>query len=126
MSTPDRKRILCIEDDQDSCDMLVFLLGDHDVATARTVKTGVELARNRPFDLYVLDGIYPDGSGIELCILIRSFDNTAPILFFSGLTDESVIDRALRAGAQAYLKKPDDIEELVSTVERLLKAASQD
>jgi DNA-binding response OmpR family regulator len=119
MST-DRKRILCVEDDPDSCALLAILLGDYDVSTATTVRKAVELARTGGFDLYVLNGKYPDGSGIELCLEIRSFDAAVPILFFSGLAEETTIQEALTAGAQSYLIKPDEIELLRPRVEELL------
>ena len=116
-----RKRILCVEDDSDSCDVLRILLGNHDISTAATVRKGLELARAGRFDLYVLNGTYPDGSGLELCRQIRAFDNSTPIIFFSGLSEDSIIREAINEGAQAYLIKPDDIEGLVPKVEELLK-----
>lgn len=126
MSITDRKRILCVEDDPDSCDLLGVLLGEHEVVTAATVKKGVDLARVGGFDLYILDGSYPDGSGVELCRQIRAVDAHTPILFFTGLAEDSDIQDGLSAGAQAYLIKPDDIEALSPTVARLLKIDPQD
>ena len=98
-----------------------ILLGDHQVTTAPTVKKALELARIGGFDLYILNGTYPDGTGLELCEQIRAFDGSTPILFFSGLAERSNIKAAMSAGAQGYLIKPDDIEQLVPKVEELLK-----
>src|SRR5688572_21161283 len=103
---PGRKRILCVEDDSDSCDVLRILLGNHEISTASTVRKGLEMARVERFDLYVLNGTYPDGSGIELCRQIRAFDDSTPIIFFSGLSEDSDIQGAISAGAQEYLIKP--------------------
>jgi DNA-binding response OmpR family regulator len=116
----ERKRILCVEDDLDSCDMLRVLLHEYEVVTANTAGEGLRLARAEHFDLYLLDSKYPDGSGIELCSQLRIFDAHTPVIFHSGLDGESDIRDAMNAGAQAYLVKPIGIDELEGNIERLL------
>lgn len=117
----ERKRILCVEDDLDSCDMLRVLLHEYDVVTANTVGEGLKMARAERFDLYLLDSRYPDGSGVELCRQLRLFDTETPVVFHSGLEGESDIRDAMNAGAQAYLVKPIGIDELEGNIERLLE-----
>ena len=121
----ERKRILCVEDDLDSCDMLRILLHEYDVVTANTVGEGLNMARAERFDLYLLDSRYPDGSGVELCRQLRLFDIETPVIFHSGLEGESDIREAMNAGAQAYLVKPIGIDELEGNIERLLAPRSQ-
>lgn len=116
----ERKRILCVEDDLDSCDMLRVLLHEYEVVTANTVGEGLTMARAERFDLYLLDSKYPDGSGVELCRQLRLFDAQTPIIFHSGMEGESDIRDAMNAGAQAYLIKPIGIDELEGNIERLL------
>jgi two-component system, OmpR family, alkaline phosphatase synthesis response regulator PhoP len=116
----ERKRILCVEDDLDSCDMLRVLLHQYEVVTANTVGEGLKKARAERFDLYLLDSRYPDGSGVELCRQLRLFDTQTPVVFHSGLEGESDIRDAMNAGAQAYLVKPIGIDELEGSIERLL------
>jgi DNA-binding response OmpR family regulator len=116
----ERKRILCVEDDLDSCDMLRVLLHEYEVVTANTVGEGLKKARAERFDLYLLDSRYPDGSGVELCRQLRLFDTNTPVVFHSGLEGESDIRDAMNAGAQAYLVKPIGIDELEGSIERLL------
>lgn len=116
----ERKRILCVEDDLDSCDMLRVLLHQYEVVTANTVGEGLKMARAERFDLYLLDSRYPDGSGVELCRQLRLFDTQTPVVFHSGLEGESDIREAMNAGAQAYLVKPIGIDELEGSIERLL------
>lgn len=116
----ERKRILCVEDDLDSCDMLRVLLREYEVVTANTVGEGLKMARAERFDLYLLDSKYPDGSGVELCRQLRLFDTNTPVVFHSGLEGESDIRDAMNAGAQAYLVKPIGIDELERNIERLL------
>ncbi|MEK6285170.1 MAG: response regulator [Acidobacteriota bacterium] len=120
----ERKRILCVEDDLDSCDMLRVLLQDYEVVTANSARDGLRLASTERFDLYLLDSRYPDGSGVELCRQLRLFDTHTPVLFHSGLEGESDIRDAISAGAQGYLVKPIGIDELEKNIERLLDAGS--
>src|SRR5436190_24333849 len=94
-----RRRILCVEDDLDSCDMLRVLLHQYEVVTANTVGEGLKAARTERFDLYLLDSTYPDGSGVEVCRQLRLFDAETPVVFNSGLEGESNIKEAMDAGA---------------------------
>ena len=117
-------RVLCVEDDEDTCTMLCDLLGliDCEVTTAATVPEALELiARGGRFDLYLLDNWLPGGSGVELCREIRRSDPSTPIVFYSGAGLDDEREEALAAGAQAYLVKPGDVYLLVETVRRLLR-----
>ena len=116
----ERKRILCVEDDVDSCEMLRVLLHEYEVVTANTVREGLKMAKAEHFDLYLLDSTYPDGSGVELCRELRAFDPKTPVIFHSGLEGESDIEDAMNAGAQEYLVKPIGIDELEGSIQRLL------
>jgi two-component system OmpR family response regulator len=116
----ERKRILCVEDDVDSCEMLRVLLHEYEVVTANTVREGLKMAKAERFDLYLLDSTYPDGSGVELCRELRAFDAETPVIFHSGMEGESDIEDAMSAGAQAYLVKPIGIDELEGSIQRLL------
>lgn len=116
----DKKRILCVEDDLDSCEMLQVLLSDYEVITANTVGEGLRLANAERFDLYLLDSRYPDGTGADLCRQLRRFDSQTPVLFHSGMEGESDINEAMSAGAQGYLVKPIAVDELQGSIKRLL------
>ena len=116
------RRILCVEDDEDTCSMLRSLLGliGCDVLTAATVAEASELIARERFDLYLLDNWLPGGSGVEFCRSMRRSDTSTPVVFYTGAGLESEREEALAAGAQAYLVKPGDIAILVETVRRLL------
>jgi DNA-binding response OmpR family regulator len=58
--------------------------------------------------------------GLEVCRTLRQTDTEAPIMFFTGEARERTRQEALRAGADAYLIKPDDLKILTGTVKRLL------
>ena len=117
------RRVLCVEDDEDTCTMLRGLLGliDCEVTTAATAAEASGLVARGRFDLYLLDNWLPGGSGVELCREIRRSDPSTPIVFYSGAGLDSEREEALAAGAQAYLVKPGDVSLLVETVRRLLR-----
>jgi DNA-binding response OmpR family regulator len=74
------------------------------------------------FRLYVLDGQLPGVSGLSLCQEIRAADKLTPLVIFSGNARESDREAGMRAGADAYVFKP-NIREIVPAVKRLLKEA---
>lgn len=119
---PHSRRILCVDDDEDTCAMLCGLLGliDCRVETAATAADALGLLARERFDLYLLDNWLPGGSGVELCREIRRTDPSTPVVFYSGAGLDSEREEALAAGAQVYLVKPGDAAALVETVRRLL------
>lgn len=118
---PTKRRILCVDDEEDTCSMLVMLLGqeNYEVSAVKTVSEALELARNESFNLYILDEWFPREAGLGLCRKIREFDRHTPIIFYSGAAFDSDKEEALYAGAQAFVAKP-YVEELLETVHRLL------
>jgi DNA-binding response OmpR family regulator len=112
----EKKRILLVEDHEDAWELVEFSLKEYMFAFARDFKGGLRLARYGYFDLYILDNWLPEGSGVELCRLIREFDPYTPILFYSAAGYTHDIQEALRAGAQAYLIKPVNPDELRQAV----------
>lgn len=102
---PNRKtRILCVDDHQDTFDLIKVILKDYEIITAESVGDGVRRATGEQFDLYLLDYHLPDGNGIELCLLIRQFDKTTPILFITGT--RALLEREIQqAGAQGLVPK---------------------
>jgi len=102
----ERKRILLVEDDEEARDLAELTLTEYTLICARDFNEGLYLAQQRYFDLYILDNWLSDGSGVELCRLIRKFDPHTPVLFYSAAAYKRDIGEALRAGAQAYLVKP--------------------
>jgi DNA-binding response OmpR family regulator len=73
-SNRERKRILLVEDGKDALEIVPFFLEEYSLFYARDFAEGLSLARRSYFDLYILDNLLPDGSGVELCRLIRSLD----------------------------------------------------
>ncbi|MBC7898508.1 MAG: response regulator [Saprospiraceae bacterium] len=116
--------ILCVEDDVDSCEMIKMLLTLSDEAYHVTgvhhASDAMELIAAQPFDLYVLDMWLPEIDGVELCRWIRKIDSQTPIIFFSAVSKPSDQQAAIDAGANAFLIKPNDLDQLEPTIERIL------
>ena len=117
-----RRRVLCAEPHEDTCSLITMLLEEqgHEVVAAKSVAECVGLAGNERFDLYMLDDEYIDGTGLELCKRLREMTPQTPILFFSAQAFSRDREMALSAGANAYLTKPDDLFEIVQTVNSIL------
>jgi DNA-binding response OmpR family regulator len=114
-------RILCIDDHEDTSEMLKLLLvqEDYEVVTAVTTKEALRLATSEEFDLYVFDKHLPDGSGLELCAQLTEVTPNVPCLIYSGDAYEIHRSEAFAAGADDYVIKP-DIEGLIDSVRKLL------
>lgn len=114
-------RILCVDDHEDTSEMLSLLLSqeDYDVVCAKGVQEALDLAGNEEFDLYVLDKRLPDGDGLLLCQKLTEVTPNVPCMFYSGDAYEVHRHQALAAGAAAYVAKP-DIESLIENVRKLL------
>lgn len=111
------KVILCLDNDQDACQVLasVFEIERYEVVSANSVAEGLRLAEQGRFDLILLGWHFKDGTGLELCSQIRSFDEQTPILFSTGEAQVDNIKEALKVGAQGYLIKPAGAEEQLSS-----------
>ena len=114
-------RVLVVEDNTNTRSLLRRSLRQegHEVETAGTVASGLDLALDKSFDVLVLDISLPDGSGLDLCKQLRSQNVATPILMLTALG--SVQDRiaGLDAGADDYLRKPFSLGELQARVRAL-------
>lgn len=111
-------RILFIDDDADTCEMVRIVLGQagYEAVSAMSVAEGLNKARTDIFDLILLDWHFPDGTGIELCQTIRTFNKEIPIFFYTGMAYDSHIKKAMQAGAQGCFIKPVDVSHLLRTL----------
>ena len=111
-------RILFIDQDQDTCEMVYYLfdMEGHELVSASSVAEGLRLAKVKSFDLILLDWYFPDGTGIEMCQMIRTFDQETPIFFYTGVAYDSEIKQMLKSGAQGCFVKPVDADNLIKTI----------
>lgn len=121
-------RILIADDDDDVRRLLARCLSreGHTVAAAVTGRDAVDQAMASPPDVILLDVTMPVMNGVEACRLLKAAPETAfiPILILSGQTDRDSRIKGIAAGADDYLSKPVDLEELLLRVRNALHAKS--
>ncbi len=118
-----KPRILLVEDEP----AVVFIISDllesagYSVETAGDGKQGFQLASDKPFDLLILDVMLPGMDGFAICHAVRErgFDGAVLMLTARGEVGDRV--QGLRGGADDYLVKPFDSEELLARVGSLLR-----
>jgi CheY-like chemotaxis protein len=122
-------RILYVDDNADSREVISLMLNiaddKYDVTTVDSADKAINLIKGQNYDLYILDYRLPEIDGIELCRQIRQFDTLTPIIFYSGAAYTAERERAIAAGANAYLVKPNDLDNLTETVKLLLSKSEQ-
>jgi len=117
--------ILYVEDDQDTRDLVTWVLtmNNYRIVAVDNCDHALMMARSSQFDLYLIDNWMAGCSGVDLCKKLREFDPLTPVLFYSGAAYESDKQQAFAAGAQGYLVKPVDNDELIEQVSRLVSEA---
>ena len=120
------KRILLVEDNEQIMQGNERMLKrrGYEVITALSLTDARKMVKDRMPDLFVLDIMLPDGSGLDFMAELRKYSQT-PILLLTGLTTPEDIVRGLTAGGDDYLPKPYDFGVLLARVEALLRRAQQ-
>lgn len=119
-------KLLVADDDR----VVLFTLAEglreagFEVIEARDGTRALELCRETPFDLAMLDIRMPGLSGLELARRLR--DETAvPFLFFSAYDDEDMVRQAVEIGALGYLIKPLEVKAILPTLRTALARARE-
>ncbi len=115
--------LLVVEDDLRVADFLARGLRAEGylVTVARSGPEGLELGRSQPFDLILLDLMLPGLSGLEVCQELRARRVLTPILMLTALDTTEDKIKGLRLGADDYLTKPFDVDELLARMEALIR-----
>jgi excisionase family DNA binding protein len=121
-----KKRILVVDDDEAIVEMFVELLerdGRFEVRTANGgFNAGIMVEKHRP-DLMILDYKLPDVNGNVVCQTVRSkpeFDHMR-IILISGVAEPSEVQMLLDAGADEFIRKPFQIDQVIGRMAELLK-----
>jgi DNA-binding response OmpR family regulator len=117
-------KILVIDDDPAGQRLIKYILTPegYEVITASNGILGLQMATQQSPELVILDIMLPGLDGFEVCRRLREGSNTAniSIVMLSGKAQESDRDTGLKMGADAYLIKPVDRQELIETVNKLV------
>jgi DNA-binding NtrC family response regulator len=115
------KRILVVDDDRASCDLLseIFSAEGWSVDTAQTPERALELAAISPLDLIVSDiNLEAEQSGLDLLQKVR---DRCPVILVTGFGTLEAAVEASREGAWDFISKPFKVKEVVATVRRALQ-----
>ncbi|HEX9103292.1 MAG TPA: response regulator transcription factor [Polyangia bacterium] len=119
-------RILVVEDDQKLARFLDRMLTEEGFSVDRCASGADALTRMRAsdYDLVLLDWMIPDLDGIEVCRQARRGGSTVPILMLTARDQVGERVLGLDAGADDYVVKPFEVEELLARVHALLRRSS--
>jgi DNA-binding response OmpR family regulator len=127
-SEPQGPSLLVVEDDSElSTSLLLYLESEnYQVTLAETGETALDEATRVPgHDLIVLDAKLPDLSGFEVLRQARADGVRTPVLMLTGLGDHEHKMRGFQVGADDYLTKPFETEELVARIDVLLRREAE-
>lgn len=113
-------KILLLEDDTVLADILVdYLQEEYSVTHTYSMKKALSLSEKTNYDLYIFDINVPDGDGISLLKELRSFSDETPTIFITAFHDTKHLKSAFESGANDFIKKPFDLEELTQRIENI-------
>lgn len=120
-------KALIIDDDPSVRTLVKTVLkrNGYEVDVAHTATQGQKLALSDSYNIVVLDLGLPDGEGVDLCQNIREEGITTPVLILSADQETDMKVQCLRVGADDYLTKPFDTDELVARIEAISRRTNE-
>lgn len=120
-------KILLVEDDQNFGDVLRSYLEmhDYDVTLATDGVMGLESYKKGKYDLCIFDVMMPKKDGFTLAKEIREKDTEMPIIFLTAKTMKEDVLKGFKIGADDYISKPFNSEELLYRIQAILKRSHQ-
>ena len=125
MST--KNKILLVEDEQNFGDVLRSYLemNNYDVTLAVDGEEGIEKFKEQKYDLCILDVMMPKKDGFEVAAAIREKDLVVPIIFLTAKNQKEDIVKGFKIGADDYITKPFNSEELLYRVQAIMKRSGK-
>jgi len=116
-------KILLLEDDKVLSETLIELLEseDFDVTHIEDGELALDATFDESYDLLLLDVNVPFINGFELLKSLRDTENETPAIFITALSDIESLSRGFEVGADDYIKKPFDFDELIVRINALLR-----
>ena len=119
------RRILAVDDSTSVRQMVSFALGKagYEVVEAVDGKDGLDKASAGKFDLIITDLNMPNMDGIQMIVAVRKLSATAfiPILMLTTESQAKKKDAGRKAGATGWIVKPFNSEQLLATIQKLVK-----
>lgn len=119
--------VLVIEDDPQLSELLTKVIREEGAGlkVCPNAETGKHAALQRCHDVIVLDWMLPDRDGVDLCCELRANAVLTPILMLTARGEVADRVRGLRSGADDYLTKPFEIDELLARLAALVRRSTQ-
>jgi two-component system, OmpR family, alkaline phosphatase synthesis response regulator PhoP len=116
-------RILLVEDEENILDVLKLNLEleKYEVIAVKNGASALKKAGEQRFNLIILDVMLPDMDGFAICEQIRIFNHDIPVLFLTAKDTQQDLLRGFKTGADDYMTKPFDLQELLSRVKVLVR-----
>ena len=120
-------KILLLEDDELFAQTIEDFLSDEGfvVDIANDGEKALDLNYKSNYDLYLLDINVPKINGLELLKNLRDSGDNTPTIFLTSYKDKQTLENGFLSGADDYLKKPIDLNELILRIKSLLKRAGK-
>lgn len=121
-------KLLLVEDDMNFGDVLKSYLEMHDyeVELAENGEIGLEVFKKGQFDLAIFDVMMPKMDGFTLGRQVRALNQEIPIIYLTAKTMKEDIVEGFKIGADDYMTKPFNSEELLLRIQAILKRSKQD
>ena len=113
-------KILLLEDDTVLADILLdFLSESNEVTHIYTIQEALAKSEESSYDIYIFDVNLPDGDSISLLKELRAFHDETPTIFVTAFEDIKYLKQAFSAGANDFIRKPFDLDELLVRIENI-------
>ena len=116
-------KILLLEDDKILAETLKELLEseNHNISISVNSQAALDLSYKNSFDIFLFDVNLTDFSGFELLKMLRENGCNTPAIFLTSLDDISSLSKGFEVGADDYVKKPFDFDELLIRIQAQLR-----
>ena len=120
-------KIFLLEDDEAIGIALSYSLENegYNVTLAKSIQQAKEIVSAERFSLYILDLTLPDGSGYEICKIVKA-QGDLPVIFLTAFDDEVNVVMGFELGADDYISKPFRVKELQARIKSVLRRYSKD
>lgn len=120
-----KNKIFVVEDEENLADTIALnlTLEDYDVVVARSGSEALKIFKTQQnsISLVLLDVMLPDINGFDLCREFRQMNTAIPVIFLTAKSQTSDKIEGLKLGADDYITKPFDLEELLLRISNLIK-----